>query len=376
MGLRNLLRYLCGLAALLAPLVIFSSPQEDLSVIRLLNVDQGLTLVNTALGQEDLVKRKPDCSHLVYQIYELAGFSYPYASSFDLYDGIDNFQRVATPHPGDLVVWRGHVGIAVDAAEHTFYSSVRSGLRIEDYNGPYWRAHGRPRFYRYILQRGTANLTADNPSAPPNDSVAQTNTQIAPLHKTMSDRPPSAAAMSAKLDPPVTSPSAASPMERPRPRPSSIMIVTAGSRPTNDEVSEAISEFNSASGNVLRSWPPADPAHVVVIYDQLTVERLELKRDRGWAHVEIEKRLSIDVERFEGKRRREKLRWEMRRTPQGWQLLAPPNRTYVSREVAVRFLASQLALLAQNDPASDDAARALRQQTGIVRALGFLFEPN
>ncbi|GAC1683209.1 MAG: hypothetical protein PVS2B2_22290 [Candidatus Acidiferrum sp.] len=99
MGLRNLLRYLCGLAALLAPLVIFSSPQEDLSVIRLLNVDQGLTLVNTALGQEDLVKRKPDCSHLVYQIYELAGFSYPYASSFDLYDGIDNFQRVATPHP-------------------------------------------------------------------------------------------------------------------------------------------------------------------------------------------------------------------------------------------------------------------------------------
>ncbi|GAC1683193.1 MAG: hypothetical protein PVS2B2_22270 [Candidatus Acidiferrum sp.] len=165
-------------------------------------------------------------------------------------------------------------------------------------------------------------------------------------------------------------------MERPRPRPSSIMIVTAGSRPTNDEVSEAISEFNSASGNVLRSWPPADPAHVVMIYDQLTVERLELKRDRGWAHVEIEKRLSIDVERFEGKRRREKLRWEMRRTPQGWQLLAPPNRTYVSREVAVRFLASQLALLAQNDPASDDAARALRQQTGIVRALGFLFEPN
>jgi len=71
----------------------------------------------------------------VHQIYELSGFPYPYASSFDLYDGVDNFRRVSTPHPGDLVVWRGHVGIAIDAVKHTFYSSVRSGLRTEYYDG-------------------------------------------------------------------------------------------------------------------------------------------------------------------------------------------------------------------------------------------------
>ena len=158
---QTLLRYLCLLAALLGPLVVSSSSQNRPSGVRLLSSDDGLTLVNTAWEHGEQARGKPDCSHLVHQIYELSGYPYPYASSFDLYHGIDNFWRVAKPHPGDLVVWRGHVGIVVDAAEHTFYSSVRSGLRTEYYDGPYWRAQGRPRFYRY----GSADLTATNTSA-------------------------------------------------------------------------------------------------------------------------------------------------------------------------------------------------------------------
>src|SRR6266478_4916713 len=122
---RILLRYLCLLAALVGPLAVYSSQQEDPSGVRLLNADDGLTLVNTALEQRAQVSRKPDCSHLVHQIYELSGFPYPYVSSFDLYEGIDYFRRVSTPHPGDLVVWRGHVGIVIDGVEHSFYSSVR-----------------------------------------------------------------------------------------------------------------------------------------------------------------------------------------------------------------------------------------------------------
>jgi cell wall-associated NlpC family hydrolase len=124
-------RYLCALALLLGPLVAFCSPEHDSSGVRLLNADEGRTLVHMATKQQGKAGWKPDCSHLVHQIYELAGFPYPYASSYDLYDGIDSFRRVSTPRPGDLVVWRGHVGILTDAVHHTFYSSVTTGLTGE-----------------------------------------------------------------------------------------------------------------------------------------------------------------------------------------------------------------------------------------------------
>lgn len=372
---RTLLRYLCILLALLGPLAAFASPQDHPSGVRLLNADEGLTLANTAWEQRAEVRRKPDCSHLVHQIYDLSGFPYPYASSFDLYDGIDNFRRVSTAHPGDLVVWRGHVGIVIDAIERTFYSSVRSGLRTEYYDGPYWRAQGRPRFYRYVLL-GSADLTATNASAPTTNSKAQTKALIAPVHKEIADAPPLGTDLPTNVKSPTTSPSPTWPLDRPFVLPSSIMVVAAANRPTDEEVGEAFSEFNSAVGNVLRSWPPGDPARIVLVYDQLSVERLELKRDRGWVRVEVEGRLSIGGERFEGKRRREKLRCELRRTLQGWQLLAPPNRAYVPRDVAVRVLAGQLAFLTQNEAASDDLDRSLHQQSVIVRALGFLFDSN
>jgi len=164
--------YFCMLAALMGPLAAFSSSLHDPSGVRLLNSDQGLTLVNTASKHREQVSPKPDCSHLVHQIYELSGFPYPYASSFDLYHGIDNFSRVTKPRAGDLVVWRGHVGIVVDPAEHTFYSSVRLGLRTEYYDGPYWRAQGRARFYRYGLL-GSADRTATNTSMHRNNSRGQ-----------------------------------------------------------------------------------------------------------------------------------------------------------------------------------------------------------
>src|SRR4029077_8263919 len=145
---RILPRCLCVLTALLALLATISSAQDGPSGVRLLNAHGGLILVNTASEQRGKAGQKPDCSHLVHQVYELSGFSYPYASSYDLYSGIDSFRRVSTPRPGDLIVWRGHVGIVINAVEHTFYSSVSSGFRTEYYDGPYWRAQGRPRFYR------------------------------------------------------------------------------------------------------------------------------------------------------------------------------------------------------------------------------------
>jgi len=91
---------------------------------------------------------------------------------------------------------------------------------------------------------------------------------------------------------------------------------------------------------------------------------------------EVGELLSIGVNGIEGNHRLEKLRWELRRTTGGWQLLASADRAYVPRDVAVRVLAGQLALLTQNETASDDLDRSLHQQSLIVSALGFLFDPK
>ena len=106
-----------------------------------------------------------DCSHLVHDIYERAGLPYDYATSRDIYDGIDGFHRVYHPLPGDLIVWRGHVGIVVDPDEHSFLSALRSGVKISEYDTRYWKRKGRPRFYRYSRQSDERLDWSETPSA-------------------------------------------------------------------------------------------------------------------------------------------------------------------------------------------------------------------
>jgi len=77
-------------------------------------------------------------------------FPYKYAPSSDLYKGISEFQRVTHLQAGDLAVWRGHVGIVVNPAQHVFFSAMRSGLGTDTYDAPYWKQRGQVRFYRYI----------------------------------------------------------------------------------------------------------------------------------------------------------------------------------------------------------------------------------
>jgi cell wall-associated NlpC family hydrolase len=107
-------------------------------------------LVTLALNERQQGEDESDCSHLVHAIYETAGFPYTYAPSSSLYEGVESFQRVKAPLPGDLVVWRGHVGIVIKPSHHTFFSSLSSGADTDNYNSSYWERRGRPRFYRYI----------------------------------------------------------------------------------------------------------------------------------------------------------------------------------------------------------------------------------
>lgn len=112
--------------------------------------DDGMAVVETALDEHIRMRGKRDCSHLVHAIYDQAGFSYAYASSRDLYRGTGDFRRVKKPQPGDLVVWRGHVGIVVNPAQREFYSFLRHGPGIDEYDAQYWKRRGPVRFYRYL----------------------------------------------------------------------------------------------------------------------------------------------------------------------------------------------------------------------------------
>jgi len=114
-----------------------------------LSQDERLAVIAAALDSK-VAGSEDDCSHLVHAIYEQAGFPYEYASSSDLYEGVDRFQRIAQPQVGDIVVWRGHVGIVVRPSHHVFFSFLSAGPGIEDYSSAYWKGRGQARFFRYL----------------------------------------------------------------------------------------------------------------------------------------------------------------------------------------------------------------------------------
>ncbi len=115
-----------------------------------LSQDDRLSVIAAALDNRVRVHAERDCSHLVHVIYVRAGFPYAYAPSSDLYAGVEGFQRVKVPEPGDLVVWRGHAGIVIKPSQHIFFSFLRAGPGVDDYEAPYWKNRGHPRFYRYV----------------------------------------------------------------------------------------------------------------------------------------------------------------------------------------------------------------------------------
>jgi cell wall-associated NlpC family hydrolase len=137
------------LSLLVIPAALAQDSQHKATARRPLTRHEGLAIVRTALHSRH---HEADCSHLVHTLYERAGFPYDYAPSSDLYAGIDEFRRVANPQPGDLTVWRGHAGIVVNPARHSFFSTLSSGPGVDSWDSPYWKQWGRPHFFRYLKQ--------------------------------------------------------------------------------------------------------------------------------------------------------------------------------------------------------------------------------
>ena len=146
-----------------APTTRSANPKHNRKA-QTLSADDGLGVISAALDPKVRRYAGHDCSHLVHAIYERAGFPYLYASSDDLYDGVQEFQRIAHPQPGDLIVWHGHVGIVVRPSKRIFFSFMSAGPGIDNYDAAYWVGRGHARFYRYIKNASCAGCSAVNTS--------------------------------------------------------------------------------------------------------------------------------------------------------------------------------------------------------------------
>ena len=116
------------------------------------------------------------------------------------------------------------------------------------------------------------------------------------------------------------------------------------------------------------------PRLPVVIFDQIRVERVQIKGERGWAEVRIESRAALGGGKMDRKRHHEKRRWELRHTATGWTAFTPLERVYMPRDAAVRILAEQLARLAAKENGSAPAPATLRQEAQLAAILNDLLK--
>jgi hypothetical protein len=321
------------------------------SATRSLNQSEGLAILGAALESRRRGKSGSDCSHLVQAIYERAGFPYSYVNSSELYAGIDQFRRVGIPQPGDLAVWRGHVGIVVNPVQHSFFSLLRSGRGVEAYDSPYWTRRGTPRFMRYVK----ATVADVVPAPTRNVTLTPTSWEISPPRQTAMNLPRAEASL--PVQPIVTN----------------VLVRASNSaKPAPDQLSAALLKAFRDSEPALRSGDLFRLAQSLTVFDQFEVKTVQISGNQGWAEVQIHEVMTLAPLGSKINRLWERQRWPLRgRDKNSWELTLPQNATYVSQELAVRVLAHQLANLADSD---SNSANATDQKAELARLLSSLLE--
>jgi hypothetical protein len=355
----------------LLPVQAFSAEGKVPAGLRPLSAREGRAIVRETSFVETSEGRTEDCSHFVHDLYAQAGYPYPYANSGDLYLGTENFVRVRTPHPGDLVVWHGHVGIVIDPNEHSFFSSVNSGPRTEYYNSAYWRARGIPRFYRYLtdvpLKTGpaTTERASRGPDQGPGVPGATGRRAVyGPTLETVKTAPTKIPAAAQSEDV----------VESPAPAVAATQIVLhSGKQPTDTDAAQGFADANSNAGEILRTGNLEQFARPVVIYRELRVTDVAIKGKRGSARVDVDCIARLAGAQIDSRRDGEQFGLELQRTKKGWVMSPSDESTYVPRETAMRILAARLAALTQR---ADANVAKEREQAQIVRLLSLLVAEN
>ena len=271
------------------------------------------------------------------------------------------------PQAGDLVVWRGHVGIVIDPKEHSFFSSVRSGPDTQFYDSPYWRSRGIARFFRYVtekpLRSGRTLEATRHADQQPLQAASRSSENRPP------SRPPKPALAPASNSAPAAETSSSATVETPR----EIVLQVARKNPSPDEVVAAFVEMNQDSGESLRTRSLNSPGRSIIVYRELRVSAVQIKGKRGTALLRIES-LGAPADSQTGSL----LRWreqslEFEKTKKGWVMSPIKDTAYVKREVALQVLSARLADLAKN---TDAAPEQEREQREIIRLLNLLVTDN
>ncbi|MFZ0293609.1 MAG: hypothetical protein WAL52_08390 [Candidatus Sulfotelmatobacter sp.] len=326
---------------------------EHSTVSRLLTPNEGLAIVGAALdSRHHRSNFSSDCSHFVHALYERAGFHYEYVSSWDLYEGTAEFRRVATPQPGDLAVWRGHAGIVVNPAQHSFFSVLHKGPGVDSYDSPYWRHRGKPHFFRYFKSA---------PSGVLNSSIRTARWQPAALNDAEpSESAPDEAVPSAKLAQNIHVDAEAFPI-----------VILTSVRPKSDQVSSAFLQACNDSEEQLRGHDLFRSAESLVVFDYFHVRKVHIAGNQGWVEIQIDELFSLTEGDAEIHKQSERQRWALRRDDKkSWKLTPSRNAIYLPQHTAESVLAHELAQLTEDTP---DNASGTQEKAKVVRLLDALF---
>ncbi len=314
--------------------------------LRLVTWNEGVEIIRVAWQNLSKFDSPIDCSHLVNEIYDLAGLHYPYATSNQLYGGVDGFERVRSPQPADLIVWPGHVGIIVNPQEHSFYSSLNSGLKIDSYDAPAWRARGPARFFRFVLRGGEKVRSVSTERA-----AASREDQSAFHDDTTSDHgTPAATASSRQPGILPESPHA---------------IFLKWERPTKGETQDLLlREWSNTSDDRQDRW---EQAREVVIVETLKVHRIHLSAATGTVETRIRSAARLTPDGMQVRSATEEVSFHLRRSQNGWKIDDPSGRMYLSGDAAVVAVSERLAGIARESASRAEQAQAAALLQSLLR---------
>ena len=359
------------------------TPGVDYGDTALVSPEQGQAVADFALQSGPRVRPKPDCSHLVHLLYARAGLIYPYEDSRVLYRGVDDFERVKSPQPGDLVVWLGHVGIVLSPEEKSFLSSVRSGIITESWAAPHWARRGRPHFFRYRIGP-SANLTLlaaimdDGPALRHDDirtASVQNSVQADDARNDAAqndDTPQDAVA----ARPSRTHRAASSPQDGPRDPAADylaadsttfVAVLRQRQAPGKREITAAILESSSARAQELTAGRTLDLEHPVSVFDRVEVAKIKIRHESGSVTLTLSEVVSQEEGRVLAARTLERELSISRRRDGVWIISDPRRRTYLAQAQAVAVFEYQAETFLRRAPNSS-ATRA------VVKTLDRLYD--
>ena len=349
-------------AALIAP-GARAQTYDDLGDRVLLSAEQGQAVAEFAEHPGPGVRPKPDCSHLVHLLYAQAGLIYSYQDSRVLYRGVSDFERVKTPQPGDLVVWLGHVGIVLSPEEHTFLSSVRSGIITESWTASHWSARGRPHFFRYRIGPDTnmallAAVMNDNGNAQiqSRGEVSNGPTATFPSRErngARRTRPAEPATQAGRNAPaPWDELGRATADEAGVDSRSIVALVRQREKPNKHEIAAAIMESSSGRAQRLISGQILDLDHPLSVFERLEVVKVRIRHESGSVTLKLSEIMSQEAGRVFPANTVERELSVYRRRDGVWVISDPRDRTYLPQGQALNVFERQAEIFLQRAPNS------------------------